>query len=212
VARQAQFWREQLGLDVNLTVEQVALTRQQAASYHLPRTPIKETDLRAAGFEARHGEGAVELDALEALYPGTLDQIVRDAAEPYIDQGLARRLDRARRDTAEAARLTWEEATEQVHDDLDALNGEVGPILDGHRVRLEQVAADLADDLESYRPRLEALREELDRIARTTIFDVEERPQPDEPDVDRDELLYDSGRHWLAQLEAFKRRQAGEEV
>jgi hypothetical protein len=52
------------------------LTREQAQQFNLPRIPIKESDLRRKGFEERNGEGAVELDALEALHPGELASLV----------------------------------------------------------------------------------------------------------------------------------------
>src|SRR5262249_11207487 len=49
----------------------------------LPRTPIKESERRAASFEACHGEGAVELDALEALHPGVLADIASGVLTRY---------------------------------------------------------------------------------------------------------------------------------
>lgn len=77
-ARQLEYWaRDPDVLDIKL--EPLALTREQVVGYKLPRTPIKETDLRRRGFEDRHGEGAVELDALEALYPGGLAKLVEAA-------------------------------------------------------------------------------------------------------------------------------------
>jgi hypothetical protein len=45
----------------------LALTLAQVQQYRLPRIPIKESDRRKPGFEDTYGEGAVELDALEAL-------------------------------------------------------------------------------------------------------------------------------------------------
>jgi hypothetical protein len=72
VARQIEYWSSRYvpGADIKLTP--LALTREQVAQYALPRTPVKETDRRKGNFEAIHGEGAVELDALEALHPGVL--------------------------------------------------------------------------------------------------------------------------------------------
>ncbi len=39
-------------------------------------------------FEAVHGEGAVELDALEALYPGEFNKIVEDNVCQFFDLNL----------------------------------------------------------------------------------------------------------------------------
>src|SRR5215469_5183408 len=49
----------------------------------LPRTPIKETDRRAGRIEQRFGEGATELDALEAVHPGEFARIVTQEIERY---------------------------------------------------------------------------------------------------------------------------------
>jgi hypothetical protein len=61
--------------------EEVAL--EQCIEYGLPRTPIKETERRALRFEERFGEGATELDALEALHPGLLREIVLGEVRRY---------------------------------------------------------------------------------------------------------------------------------
>ena len=45
--------------------------------------PIKESDKRRGQFEAQHGEGAVELDAVEALRPGQLRTIIEDAVNEH---------------------------------------------------------------------------------------------------------------------------------
>jgi hypothetical protein len=67
-------------------VVRVALTAEQVDAYGLPPMPGKETDSRAAGFVAKHGElRQVELDALdpddlEALYQDALDRFWDDDA------------------------------------------------------------------------------------------------------------------------------------
>ncbi len=66
----------------------IALTQEQCVEYELPRTPIKKSELRAANFEAQFGEGGIELDALEALHPGVLRQILVEHIERYYDADL----------------------------------------------------------------------------------------------------------------------------
>lgn len=56
----------------------VPLCAKQCVELELPRMPLKETELRAAKFEARYGAGATELDALEALHPGKLEELVKE--------------------------------------------------------------------------------------------------------------------------------------
>lgn len=69
--------------EYDVKVKPLALTAEQVQRYKLPRIPIKDTETRARGFEAAFGSGAVELDALEALYPGVLARLVNDAFKPY---------------------------------------------------------------------------------------------------------------------------------
>ena len=241
VARQAQFWRDQLKVEVPITLDPLVLTRDQVAEYRLPRVPIKETDKRAAGFEARNGTGAVELDALEALHPGVLARLVRRAAEPYTDRSLRSALHRAERAARDAVDTQWEDGTAAVCTNLDDLAAEVDTIreryqdeldllaselvdvqkpfrerLDGLgaelreaqapiRERVEALAAELLADLAPYQDRLDGLAERARRLVDDFDPELPERPEPAEPDVDREALLYDSGRGWRDQLAAYRR-------
>jgi hypothetical protein len=59
----------------------------------IPRTPLKETEPRKEGWEERHGEGANELDALEALHPGELGRMLVEEIERYYDDDLQDQID-----------------------------------------------------------------------------------------------------------------------
>jgi len=83
-ARKLEFMltrRDMEGWDVRL--KPIALTLEQVDDYQIPRVPIKETEQRAGKFEEAFGVGAAELDALEALHPGLLAQIVSDELDQY---------------------------------------------------------------------------------------------------------------------------------
>ena len=71
--------------DLDIKLNPIVLTPAQCREYRLPRTPIKESERRGARFESRFGEGATELDALEALHPGALARIVGAEIERYVD-------------------------------------------------------------------------------------------------------------------------------
>jgi hypothetical protein len=103
VARQLEFWLPQYAPGADIKLTPLVLTREQVIAYRLPRTPIKDSDLRKTAFEGRYGEGAVELDALEALFPGELGRIVRGAVAPYRDETLAERLFEAEEEARQAA-------------------------------------------------------------------------------------------------------------
>src|SRR4029077_218640 len=70
-------------LDIRLAP--LVLTAEQVERYRLPRIPIKDSERGKKHFEVRFGEGAVELDALEALHPGELARIVEARVRFYRD-------------------------------------------------------------------------------------------------------------------------------
>ena len=92
VARKVEWLLRQLDGVPDLKLQPIALTHAQCIEYELPRTPLKETEARAAAFETRYGEGATELDALEALHPGELRKIIVKQIERFLDPTLGRRL------------------------------------------------------------------------------------------------------------------------
>jgi len=92
VARQVEFWRSRYAPASDIKLTSLALTHAQVEQYQLPRVPLKDSDTRGTRFEDAYGEGAVELDALEALYPGVLGSLVRTALAGYRDATLKKRL------------------------------------------------------------------------------------------------------------------------
>ena len=91
VARKVEFLLRKEGHDLDIQVRPIALTYEQCNEYRLPRTPIKKSERRAAKFEERFGEGATELDALEALRPGELARILEREIARYYDDDLGAR-------------------------------------------------------------------------------------------------------------------------
>ncbi len=92
VARKIEHKLYTAGIDADITLQPIVLTPEQCAEYELPRTPIKGTERRAARFEYRFGSGATELDALEALHPGKLAEIIESEVIRYIDPTLSSRV------------------------------------------------------------------------------------------------------------------------
>jgi len=73
---------------VDIALQPLILTPEQCVAYRLPRVPIKESERRAARFEHRFGEGATELDALEALHPGAIRDILQREIARFFDRAL----------------------------------------------------------------------------------------------------------------------------
>lgn len=95
-------YRELAQSDIKLIP--LMLTADQCQQYNLPRTPIKDTEKRKDKFEERHGVGATELDAMEALHPGTMREIIVSALEPFFDRDAWNAAVRKNREIQESVR------------------------------------------------------------------------------------------------------------
>jgi hypothetical protein len=209
VARQAQYRIEQqLGIDLDLTIEELMLTPAQVQKYRLPRVPIKEKDRRRQGFEERHGSGAVELDALEALHPGKFAKIVRKAIKRYRDTSLRTRTSQAYAEAQEIVTDEWDALTAPFREELRELGNVAGEIYGQHQARLAELSAEMRSDLEPVNARLQELATEFEQEA--CVFDpaIPDKPEaiPDGPPTS--DPLFDSAREHLEQLEAFRRHKA----
>jgi hypothetical protein len=199
-ARQVEFYlpRYAPGKEVKLTP--IALTKEQVIQYGLPRIPIKESDKRRANFESRHGEGATELDALEALRPGELAKIVRRAAEPYRDLTLVARLAEAREEAEDALRRAHDEAFREVRRELWALEQQANQIVEQYEGRLRELDAQLQADLAPWREKLERVRQVAHAKADEMAVELPERPEADVDPPDEGGWLFDSGRNYMEQM------------
>jgi hypothetical protein len=126
VGRQFEFWRRQYAPESDIKLKPVALTLAQCEQYDLPGVPTKAGDSRAAGFKAAYGRDATELDALEALHPGVLADLIREAVAPYRDEGLEDRLREAEAEAQTALDDAWEDATEETR---RGVTGLLAPLL-----------------------------------------------------------------------------------
>lgn len=68
---------------VSVEVVRIALNYDQVEEYDPPPNPAKMTDSRFAAYQADHGDESWELDALE---PRTLNQLILDQIDTYLDQ------------------------------------------------------------------------------------------------------------------------------
>lgn len=102
-------------------VQALALTAELVRQYHLPRTPIKVSEKRGAKFEANFGEGAVELDALEALYPGTLAKLVSRTLRDYYDEDAAESTETAIEAYKEAVRVKIAEIAAKYQPEIERI-------------------------------------------------------------------------------------------
>jgi hypothetical protein len=209
VARQVQFWLDELNIDVDISVDASVLTHEQCLEYELPRTPIKATDVRRGNFEARHGEGATELDALEALYPGELVKIIRQKIAPYRDRGLSGRLSRTRSEVQQLLNDAWDDAGgAELKQELEELVEQADAIAAEQAERIRQIMDETRGRLQPFVDAAAEVNRQARELGESIDVELPERPEPEitgpSPDV-----LFDSRRHWLDQLAAFKARKNG---
>jgi hypothetical protein len=188
LARKVEYIISASEVDVTITLNPLALTPEQTASYRLPRTPIKETERRAAKFEARFGSGATELDALEALHPGELARLVGEEVGRYVDPTLRDRVAQAER---------------ELDQHLDAICDRV---LERHavpefRVRYEAIIEDLAALEQDATATWDLIADDLEQERPPIGIEDVPRPRPASP---VDDPLFDSRRSYLSQIDAYR--------
>ena len=213
VARQLEYWRERLSIDVDIKLQPLALTREQVVHYALPGIPIKESDRRKASFERRNGMEATELDALEALRPGELERLVVDAIFPYQDLALPDRWQESAKAAESVAHAAASWVVADVQSECRAIQSGVRAVLDGYHERITHLNADLQRDLEPFKPRLEVVRHAI-QSAMEQVPEAFPLPEPPISDLliqDDEDWLFDSSRDYLDQLKYYKARRADAE-
>jgi hypothetical protein len=182
----------------------VVLTHEQCVEYRLPRTPLKETERRAGKFEARFGEGATELDALEALHPGELRRILEHEINRYRDRGLARRIGNVTKkawgDVIAAQRRVYARHAETIAQ-VEADHAELLTNIAELRERIAELQSEFE---ESAQPVFDAV--EADLAAELPSADDYRWPEPKDG-VEDDDPLYDSSRDYFEQLARYREHQ-----
>jgi hypothetical protein len=199
-ARHLDYWSSRYAPGINIKLTPIALTREQVIEHQLLRIPVKDSDLRKAGFEKMHGGGgAVELDALPA---GVLEDLVGAVLGNYYDGGLQIALDEQGTKAEIEVNDAWQQEIEDQRAEMDAIRGDARTLVEGYRPMLEELEREMAlirkrrDDLLLV---VESLREE---------FTV---PLPERHEggiiVENDsEFLFDTARDYWTQLDVYKGR------
>ncbi len=194
VSRKIEYFVRTLGLDLDVRVFPVVLTLEQVQHYGLPRTPIKETERRRVGFESRHGEGAVELDALEALYPGELQAVLSRYIECYYDSSLSELVADAQARLQEDLSFAWREVLAPYAAEVQELQSVY-----------EQLQEELAERLAGYSQRMQHLWHAMRSDLEAAVPDLRYYPLPlPEYGDEIGDGLYNSARDYLEQVEAYK--------
>jgi hypothetical protein len=186
VARQAQFWAAQLGIEAEVFVLPIVLTDEQVEQYGLPQAPDSREGMRT------------ELDTLEALRPGELARIVEAEVERWCDPELEEALADAEAEAQEQVSQEWGEQTGELSGELAAIRSDAEAIIGEYRPVIAEMNR-----------RLAGLGQRLADLARRVGSAADDdralpgRPEPEDPETPEG-ILYDSSRHWLDQLRAYR--------
>jgi hypothetical protein len=208
-ARKIEFFIHHNAPELDVQLRPVALTHEQCLRFRLPRTPIKESERRAERFELRYGEGATELDALEALRPGELRRILVEEIERYYDHDLADAVEAAADDFTNQQDAVREAVLEEYQDEMDAIADEQAELVR----QCNEALAPFREALDRNTERAAALQRSIIRRLRDDALDPAEIewPEPAEGDEDADPL-FDSTRDYVAQIECYRLFQGKESV
>jgi hypothetical protein len=193
VARKIEFELHRRGLDLDIQLIPIALTYDQCVEFELPRTPIKVGETRAARFEERFGEGATELDALEALHEGELTRILEHEIMRYYDPTLERRS---------------ESVAAQVERDLARVSA---PIRRRHAGDIRALVAEhkrLTALLKASERKTAPIMRRIERALRAAAPDLDDYawPEPRQGNEHPDPL-FDSTRDYIEQINRYKAHQ-----
>jgi hypothetical protein len=174
-------------------------------------------------LKGRFGEGAVELDALEALHPGELARIVEAAIDFYREPTRE-----ARRENNAVARDAWgetryaraavlaehESEIEALREAFDEMQAEIAVDQDALTAISEDMAARSQAHVDAINGRVAAFYEQASDLWARIGAEISRRlpaadafawVEPEPPDAET-EALFDSRRTYLDQMAVYKER------
>lgn len=221
VSRKIEYFQKNKGFSqLDIKLYPVCLTIEQVNEYSLPRVPSKESDKRKKHWDAVHGQGVVELDALEALYPGELSDILAQHLKQWYDLTLPARansalnefdynLDQRRDDILDEyqdrlKRLSASYATLKV--EWAELGEEFEKLMEPLEDRASAIAGQINDLVAQHKELCQEIETDLDHAYDEGI----ETPPIPEPDLPPDPTgLYQSNRGYIEQIHIYKNYRNG---
>jgi hypothetical protein len=224
IARKIEHILRRDGHELDIRLDPLLLTHEQVKRYQLPRIPIKNSDPRKRHFEARYGTGAVELDALEALYPGELARIIQAAIEVYraptratreeieiVSSELERYADEVRRDVLHR----HDPALAALRASFAQMQDAIAPHQSALRALVEEYEARMAEQVEAINDQVAQLYDQAEALWEVIVADLQEsKPDPSEVDwpaaylaEESDDQLFQSERDYVEQVNRYKQHQ-----
>lgn len=223
IARKVEFYQrnDSWYSELDIKLQPIVLTEGQVARYRLPRVPVKDSDKRKDRFEQNHGEGQVELDALEALHPGQLAEIVEAEILRYYDPELKDSAEEAKGQLQQVLDGHFTEVHSQHEDELEAVDEEYASLVEAYsqlQNEFSELVAPFAEQIRelslsliTLRTRVHAVYSQVQaELEDNEHIDLKDYPLP-EPDIagDPDSVLYESERDYEEQLDAYRAQRDG---
>ncbi len=192
VSRKLEWFVRTRKQDVDVKLLDVALTHKQCVKFQLPRTPMdSKCDKYKNGFQDKYGDGATELDSLEALYPEELANILINAIHPYFDDAL-------RSEIIDFENNEIERYHKYIYELIDA-------VIDSCRDDLSHLVEKYNEHIASANEIGEQIEELIDSFASTESYEV---LYPDKSnrivrDKDNPAFLLDTTRPYEMQLQRY---------
>ena len=216
IARQIEYWIDRYTTDADIKLTSLALTEDQVKSYEkLVTSPIKSTDKRMNKFQERYNvNGAIEIDALEEIYPGELEKIITNAVIPYRDMKIAGKLNDAYHEADDLVDETWKDDKKRFEKSRDEIKKRALAITDKYKDELKVIADRIQKDFDDsgIQNEIDDLRNEISEAINDFDVKLPERPMAIIDIPDESNWLYDSGRSYLEQLQFYHDRRNGFDV
>ena len=190
VARQIEFWLPMYAPRADVKLKPLALTHAQIIEHDLP---LSIDDKKR-----------VELDALEALVPGELAKIVREAVAPYLDETVDDQLDDTRREAKRIVRDKWLQLTLPHEEKLQALQKSVKSVTKKYEREAADLNKRLSRELATLKKPLSQLQSDVAELSDNFSPDLPPRPAQTKTNQDETGWLFDSSRSYVDQLAFFK--------
>lgn len=221
VSRWIEFCKDSVP-DIDFKLVPLCLTLEQVTRWDLPTMPVEvkskkknktKKPKKPTKFEKLYGDRKIELDALEAKFPGKLREIILAAILPYQDLTLKAKLEDSGRTAQNIVNEEWNERTKEVRAELEVLEKEVNPIIEEYQAKFNELRDELTIKLTDYNDKLHSKLFILQGVAESLDdeIDLPEISKPECKPPQRD-WLYDSSRSWVDQLQAYKRTHSGETI
>jgi hypothetical protein len=210
---------EEIAVEVapSIKVDNVAITREQVEELNIPRIPIKETDTRRAKWELAHGEGGVEVEALEATHPRYLERLLASRIADLQDSTLRRRVAEQRGEANRIMQEKIKEITDSHEEELREIRERSQALARRYRSLYKQLSATTEARYERLKDRHDRHLAELEEDLQEVEDDVREKLEnmevdlPDLPEAEAKEdetrvWYFDSERDFEDQTDHFRRK------